>query len=273
MNYSHRLHLLGLLLLSVPTLAECATITLTELPHGNTALTDYRIDAIYATPGEWRYEPATGPGLTSLAYILFEHDKGDGTTYNGGCDMWPMTPIVGANNRVPCSGPTGPGERWTGAWCSTKEETSQLFQSFPGTVFSVPSGYGPPSRIELACRGTRGHRRIPMVQSIVTPLPTVCTSTSATLTLRGRVGERLKETTDIRIHCDRTANLRLSIYDGGAVPVGNDGVVRLKFQTNGSDILNVNGTDPQVTVEGELTKSPTTAGTYRGSSVLRVDIL
>ena len=103
--------------------------------------------------------------------------------------------------------------------------------------------------------------------------PATCTANTVLLTLRGKVGERLRETIDLPIHCDAPASLRLTMTNRGVVPIGGGGEVLLKFQANGSDVLNITGTDPQVSISGELSKSPTTAGTYKGSTVLRLDIL
>ena len=55
--------------------------------------------------------------------------------------------------------------------------------------------------------------------------------------------------------------------------MGGGGEVQLKFQSNGKPVLNVTGTDPQVSIDDELTKSPTTAGTYQGSTVLLLSVL
>ncbi len=105
------------------------------------------------------------------------------------------------------------------------------------------------------------------------PATVTCSIANAAMTIRGRVGERAKASKNLDIQCDSRASLRLTLSNGGLVSVGGGGEVQLLFGENSKDVLDVTGTAPLAYIEGELTKSPTTAGTYTGSSVLRLDIL
>ncbi|MFO2465639.1 hypothetical protein OOJ96_19850 [Pseudomonas sp. 15FMM2] len=105
------------------------------------------------------------------------------------------------------------------------------------------------------------------------PPPVSCTSPSTEIMMQGRIGSRVADTANVYIHCDSKASLKLSISNGGRVQLSGSGEVQLKFPLTGEAVLNVTGTDPIVRIDGELTKSPTTAGTYRGSTVLRIDVL
>lgn len=155
--------------------------------------------------------------------------------------------------------------------CQNKAETIALVSRMVGMTYRT--GWGEPTTWAFACRAYGvSWATQPMPITAGLPPPS-CTANTALLTLKGLVGERLRDTTDLQIHCDRTASVRLSIQNRGVVSIGGEGEVLLTFQTNGSDVLNVSGTDPQVSISGELTKSPTTAGTYRAATVLRLDIL
>lgn len=153
--------------------------------------------------------------------------------------------------------------------CSTVEEAANGVTRWVGLTFYSPAFLSWAYR--CGAPGNRGYFVSGNVT--VTATPTSCTANTGAITLRGRVGEQLTETTDLQIHCDQLANLRLSITNDGVVDVGGGGEVRLTFRTNGTAVLNTNGADPLISIDGELTKSPTTAGTYRGSTVLRLDIL
>lgn len=183
------------------------------------------------------------------------------------------------SGRCGSQGPTPPvclhGLMPTGGNCSTADQAMQLFQQIVGRGIRTytPS---PPTSVYLAC-GEPPYSNYYgwelLANTIATPIPTSCTTSDAQLTIRGRVGERAKASTNLNIQCDSPATLRLTLTEGGLVKVGGEGEVRLLFGKNGRDVLDVSGTAPPVDIEGELTKSPSTAGTYRGSSVLRLEIL
>ncbi len=159
--------------------------------------------------------------------------------------------------------------------CDTNLATAQHAQQLVGLGVTTKKGERPYnwSYYCVDRAGTNTTRSIPAGTVIATDAPVSCTIANAQLTFRGRVGERAKTSTNLNIQCDSPATLRLTLSDGGLVRVGGEGEVRLTFGKNGRDVLDVSGTAPLVDIEGELTKSPPTAGTYSGSSVLRLDIL
>lgn len=171
---------------------------------------------------------------------------------------------TGCYNRLP---PTTP--------CTTEEQLNEHLQKLVGMGWLVPKGATP--GIWTYICGTTGGRYTtaltPSTNIIFTEAPVSCTMGNAQITVRGLVGERAKAKTTLNIRCDTQATVRLTLTDKGVVNVGGGGEVRLVFGKNGRDVLDVSGTAPLVDIEGELTKSPTTAGTYSGSSVLRLDIL
>ncbi len=163
----------------------------------------------------------------------------------------------------------------TGGNCSTAEQAMQVFQQIVGRGIRT-NDPSPPTSVYLSCGElpyNNYYAWVLQANLIATPIPTSCTTSDAQLTIRGRVGERAKASTNLNIQCDSPSTVRLTLSDGGLVNVGGAGQVRLLFGKNGRDVLDVSGTVSIVEIEGELTKSPTTAGTYRGSSVLRLDIL
>lgn len=186
------------------------------------------------------------------------------TAWSGRCTSQSPTPPECLHGLMP-----------TGGNCSTADQAMQVFQQIVGRGIrtNIPS---PPTSVLLSC-GEPPYNNyygwVLVANLIATPIPTSCTTSDAQLTIRGRVGERAKASTNLNIQCDSPATLRLTLTEGGLVKVGGEGEVRLLFGKNGRDVLDVSGTAPLVEIEGELIKSPTTAGTYRGSSVLRLDIL
>lgn len=111
------------------------------------------------------------------------------------------------------------------------------------------------------------------INVIIQAAPTTCNGSVAPMTIRGMVGERLKATTELKVQCDSPATVRLTMPSQGAVAIGGGGEVLLTFQKNGKDVLDISGKDQIVSIDGELTKSPTNAGTYTGSTVVRLDVL
>jgi hypothetical protein len=105
------------------------------------------------------------------------------------------------------------------------------------------------------------------------PAPITCSADDTEMAMSGDMGSLLTSTSELTVRCTRRADIRLSISKEGSVDVGGGGVVQLTFQENGSDVLSTNSDNPVVMIKGELTKSPTSAGLYVGSAVLRLDIL
>lgn len=197
--------------------------------------------------------PVSGPEIQ----MLF-------TAWSGRCVSQSPTPLECLHGMMPSYGK-----------CSTAEQAMQVFQQMVGRGIRT-NNPNPPTAINLTCGDLPANNYYGWVLAaylIATPIPTSCTTSDAQLTIRGRVGERAKASTNLNIQCDSPATLRLTLTEGGLVKVGGEGEVRLLFGKNGRDVLDVSGTAPLVEIEGELIKSPTTAGTYRGSSVLRLDIL
>ena len=252
-----------LLLLSLD--APGASLTLTGRPApGRPLERDWVVTAIDVIPNEIRTGNNGGPA-TYAANIGFS-SNGLGTA----CYYDINGSITGALSNPLCRGLSGGGR----VDCTDRTTMAATFQRFIGATvrLAIPV----PNRgitYQMTCLGPPPTYWYVLGIATTIESTTSCTAAAPSLTLRGNVGEKLKATTDLQIHCDQQANLRLSVPNGGVVSVGGEGEVLLTFQTNGSDVLNVSGTDPVVSLDGELTKSPTTAGTYRGSTVLRLDIL
>lgn len=105
------------------------------------------------------------------------------------------------------------------------------------------------------------------------PVTASCTSSSVDIQMQGRVGENVTASGTAYIQCSTEATVRLTIPADGRVKVGGEGEVQLKFPRTGSAIRDVTGTDTLVVINAELTKSPTLAGTYQGSTFLLLDVL
>ena len=161
-------------------------------------------------------------------------------------------------------------------YCSSRQEAADMTQKLVGIGVVLPKGKKPIAW-SYYCTGTAlwgaDDWLIYNATVIPTGAPVSCTIANAVMTIRGRVGERAKASKNLDIQCDSPASLRLTLSNGGLVSVGGGGEVQLLFGKNSKEVLDVTGTAPLVEIEGELIKSPTTAGTYRGSSVLRLDIL
>lgn len=175
----------------------------------------------------------------------------------------------------PSLGRCGIGRRPGGAQSITVTDAAAAFRTeFTGSSIEVPAGSQPTEwRGDVYKWGGGAYALRGPGNVVLTPASVSCKSLNSQITLRGRVGERVKESTTMEIHCDSQATIRLTLQGSGLVEMGGGGVVRLSFQGTGQDVLTVSGTDPLVRIDGELTKSPTTAGTYKGSSVLRLDVL
>lgn len=246
--------------LSLCATADGAVLKVVPVSHNGEGPGLYMVSAISASPAEFITRRQT---LSNNSYVLALFHATDGRIV---CSR------VLNGNVIRCTeGASGTLAVGAATPCVTASDAAANMSQFIG--LTNYHRIGRPISWEYFC--TSGHTMNQLTNNPVVPdnPPASCTANTALLTLRGKVGERLKETTDLQIHCDLPANIRLSMPNGGLVSVGGEGEVLLTFQTNGSDVLNVSGTDPVVSLDGELTKSPTTAGTYRGSTVLRLDIL
>ena len=251
------------LLLSATNPSYGATIGIIPIGHTGVGPGLYMVTNASVSPGELINQHSTGT-VTALTLMLYT----DGGARRTIC-------IMNTQGSLPWCGEDGTASTAPNASpeivCSTAEQAAAQLSKWVG--FTYRARRGAATAWLFGCR-----RGFDFWVTNVTPVqPDVpaatCTSNTALLTLRGKVGERLRETIDLQIQCDAPASVRMSMTNGGVVPVGGGGEVLLKFQANGSDILNVSGTDLLVPISGELTASPTTAGSYRGSTVLRLDIL
>lgn len=255
--------LVSAILLTYCAASQSAVLRVIPIGHTGGGPGTYMITALSATPDEFA---TSSSGLAAGQFSLYLYDERGRRT---NCDKPEAASVITCGPDWVGSKPTADRTK-----CNTPADAAASMSQFIGLTYSARTSrpyqwvYGCWARYQLITLP----RALPV--DFDNP-PAACTANTALLTLRGKVGERLKETTDLQIHCDLPANIRLSMPNGGLVSVGGEGEgeVLLTFQTNGSDVLNVSGTDPLVSIDGELTKSPTTAGTYRGSTVLRLDIL
>lgn len=249
------------LLLSATNPSYGATIGIIPIGHTGVGPGLYMVTNASVSPGELRNQHSTG-GVRVLQLILYT----DGRARRSNCIIDRGIPWCGEDGTAGTAPNASPE-----IVCSTAEQAAAQLSKWVG--FTYRARRGAATAWLFGCRWNSDFwvTNVTPVQPDV-PAAT-CTSNTALLTLRGKVGERLRETIDLQIQCDAPASVRMSMTNGGVVPVGGGGEVLLKFQANGSDILNVSGTDLLVPISGELTASPTTAGSYRGSTVLRLDIL
>lgn len=215
----------------------------------------YRLTGVDADPSEFKKETQTGaPGEVYLGYFV-------GATYMGCGSVIPKR----------CAPRLDPRPRE----CNDGYDALEALRSMIGQgVVVEPCSYCRLSA-EFSCHGRAPGfiTRLRGVWVVKRPPTATCSGSAGQLTLMGTVGARATATTDVYISCDWETSLRVSLPDSGVVKVGGGGEVQLKFPAGVGSSLTVTGTNPVVRIDGELTKSPTTAGTYRGSTVLRIDVL
>lgn len=103
--------------------------------------------------------------------------------------------------------------------------------------------------------------------------PISCNADNLDLEMMGRLGDAISAQVLLQVRCDGPATLRLTLSEKGIVHIGGGGEVLLTFGDNGSDVLNTSADNPPPRITGKLTKSPVSQGVYRGSSVLRLEIM
>lgn len=240
------------------TNANAATLWVKEVPIDQTS-TGWMVTAVTATAGDF-----TDASVYLPAHILGIITQ-PGTGYPQDVSCYNTTGFANCLNGRP---PTGT------QLCTTPQSAVDVIQHLVGIGVVARKGSVPTQWSYTCYSGNWRGRYLPWNSNvIVAPAPVTCSAANALITIRGRVGERAKSSTTLSLHCDSQASLRLTLSEGGLVRVGEGGEVRLSFQKNGGDVLNVSGTDPLIDIEGELIKSPPTAGTYKGSTVLRLDVL
>lgn len=100
-----------------------------------------------------------------------------------------------------------------------------------------------------------------------------CSVGHVDLTLSGQIGDILSTVQGVSVQCDSVTNIRLTIDGGGRVDLPGGGGVVLTFLENGTDVLTTKSDNTSIRISAALAKPPAGAGTYRGSAVLRLDIL
>jgi hypothetical protein len=103
--------------------------------------------------------------------------------------------------------------------------------------------------------------------------PIQCSVGPVDLTLSGPVGSVLSAVEGVSVQCDSVVDIRLTIDGGGRVELPGGGGVVLTFLENGADVLTTTSDHSSILISAALAKPPAGAGTYRGSAVLRLDIL
>lgn len=249
-----------ILIATICTWATCssgASVYLEEVraPGGYES---YRVKSVSVQPGEFR---------------LISHSSG--ATYA-------QTILVGGGSvgSYTCQEGRGGSPYCLDGWvppnitCETSYDAAKAAAHFVGHGWTIPKRGGAVDGWYAVCPTANGMIWSMLVGTVVVkPASASCTATTADIRMQGRVGEKLTDSDIVEIQCDSEASLKLSIPNGGIVKVGGEGEVQLKFPASGKDVLNVAGTTPNVRIDGVLTKSPTTAGTYKGSTVLLLDVL
>jgi hypothetical protein len=209
-----------------------ATVFLTQLHTSSTVVDTWQLKEVIATEADlvmnpqriidagWMLRPARGPFYTCFVGL------------RGNC---------------------GIGGRPKYRQCTSRGDALQAFrEDLVGTSIEMPKGSVPTIWNAMCYAGNDAEWRTRDTTNVVlTPASASCKSSNSMITLRGRVGERVRESTSMEIHCDSTATIRLTLPGSGLVDVGNGGVVRLSFQGTGQDVLTVSGTDPLVRIDGE----------------------
>ena len=200
-------------MMCISTLAYDPSIGLVAGRLGNrvhdTAYTDgLVITRIQTTPGDWASGTTTTQSMNQL--LLQLRDK-PGVPID--CSAFDSYQCY---NRVP---PTTP-------LCDTDEHILEHIQKLVGTGWVVGKGATPGLWL-YKCSSSAGGRNQKFTtyspNIIVSEYPVSCTMGNPQITLRGRVGERAKATTNLNIHCDSQATLRLTLTDKGLVSVGGGG--------------------------------------------------
>lgn len=245
-------------LLGVTVECPAARLDLVARKNPTPGYTTYQITNMEIAPGDFHLEYQTPP---TKAYIR---------VYAAPATYLMMCGYPASMMEYKCMYGAAPTE-----YCNTREDAVARAQQFVGLGVQGDTRKGAPAQWGFGCRSKTENAwwSTDMLPANGAPALVSCTSSSAEVRLIGRVGAELTDSTNVSIHCDSEASLKLSIPNGGMVNVGGEGEVQLKFQASGKDVLNVTGTDPLVRIDGELTKSPTTAGTYKGSTVLLLDVL
>ncbi|POA89901.1 hypothetical protein SAMN03159355_02173 [Pseudomonas sp. NFPP10] len=165
-----------------------------------------------------------------------------------------------------------PSWAYRNSQCDDINQAAALFRSAVGTVIYLG---GSSNSWMIQCGGQKGNGLAVRGRQNTTPTPppVSCSANDTRLTLAGKVGERLKGNTTWDIKCTSPTALRMTISNRGEVTTTGGGTVRLTFHQSGTNVLNIDDFNPIIAIIGELTKSPTTAGTYTGSSVLLLEVL
>lgn len=234
------------------------------------------VDPTYAGPGTaWKITAVTGSyadavdlGATTSGPVITlytaknKSGRCGNVYYTDGCGNGPVPVAVGPT--ASCQNSTSYDLSWFG---------------LVGRSVIVPSTRDdPPTFAFFACStngALYGHAIGPKYGVVVhvQAIQPACIGSVSPMTFRGMVGAKLKATTELQIHCDSPATVRVTMPSNGVLAIGGGGEVVLTFQKNGKDVLDISGRDPLVSIDGELTKSPTTAGTYQGSTVVSLDVL
>ncbi len=247
--------------LAVSTTANAGSLILGPLGHTPNGDAQYRIDWIELQLGIGLDYGGSGAGfaLTNTA----------GTVVFSACGRY--IGQWGTNcNRVPWPMST---------FCATKSDAERELNQARNTILYVPAStasLAPKWAWRFQCDNGGGmvwQASGTLPNPDPTPPPASCTSSNSSITLTGNVGETVLGATTFMIQCDRKTDLKLSIANRGQVAISGGGQVQLKFKKNNGTALTINAKSTSIGLVGELTKSPTTAGTYRGSTVLSLDIL
>lgn len=241
---------------------QAANMSMREITPGNTGWAGWEVTDINIDPGEFRVSRGNIKPAQSGLKTVNRYGK------RATCASPPMSAQPG-DSCVGRSAPTGT--------CDTNEEASALAKRYLGTGIQISktNTEAIPAMWSWYCVSSsrRELRDIAFAAVNTVSAPVSCSSSSLEFRLLGRVGARVTDTQDAIIHCESEATIRLSIPDEGRVTLVGEGEVKLKFPNTGGNELKVTGTDLLIRIDGELTKSPTTAGTYRGSTVLLLDVL
>lgn len=236
--------------------AHCATLTLKQ-----TAPDRYLVTAVESTEGEYSYLTSRNAGGAVVGLVDADGMPSSWCGRNGTASY------------INCDRPSWPNYG-NGPQCESAGYAVGVLQRLVGvTLYSKPSPAGWSYRCTRKNAGKMYYVQGQFNTTPPPPIPVACTSMDTTLTLRGSVGERVKETASWSIWCTKRVSLRLSIAQDGVVQTTGGGEVQLTFTENGQATLNITDTSPTILIDGELTKSPTTAGTYQGSAVLRIQVL
>lgn len=244
-----------------PAFVLAAALLLAGGAHGGTLY----LEELPKEPGVLKYR-ITRVDVQLTEYVRMSNYYGDYSLmhFNAGTD------VCGTVNWKSCPGGPGSG---VGRFCIGAANTADNARNYVGAVLSFPDG-NPPKQWMHSCASS-GVLALGVLYGpvVIATAPVSCTTSPVEFRLLGRVETEVTDSQNVHVNCDSKASIKLTIPDAGMVKVSGGGEVQLKFPFTGEAVRFSTGIDHLIALSAKLTKSPATAGTYTGSTVLLLDVL